>query len=442
LSESTQLKRVLRPVHLWAIAVGLVISGDYVGWNIDIDKWGPMGLVIATLVVSVLYVCFVFSYTELTTAIPSSGGPFAYAERALGPWGGYVAGFATLVDFILAPPAIARGIGDYVNVQFPSVSKEATAVAVCLLFGALNVVGVGLAAIFELVITTAAVTELVIYFAIMVPHGRMAVLTTAPMLPMGWQGVFEAVPIAIWLYLGIEGVAMSAEEVVNPRRDIPIGYIAGIATLVVLAIGTLVTSAAVLPASELAQGDKPLLNGLRQVMPPGGALLHLMAYFGLFGLVASLHGLIMGASRQVYALAWARYLPTWFSYVHPRLRTPVSAIVLPAVIGAIASQFDTDKIIAYSVLGAVVLYIVSMVSLFVLRVREPALERPFRAPFYPVFPAVALVLSCGALVAVCVWQWAEHVPHIFVGLLLLGLPYCYGVRMRSREPVVALERST
>src|SRR6185436_6812231 len=100
--DTHQLKRVLRPIHLWAIAVGLVISGDYFGWNYGLSKGGPIGMAVATLLVTVMYVCFIFSYTELSTAIPHSGGPFAFARKAFGPMGGYIAGFATLIEFIFA----------------------------------------------------------------------------------------------------------------------------------------------------------------------------------------------------------------------------------------------------------------------------------------------------------------------------------------------------
>src|SRR2546428_4824400 len=121
------LKRVLKPLHLWAIAVGLVISGDYFGWNYGVGKAGPVGMAIATVVVTVMYVTFIFSYTELSTAIPHSGGPFAYALKALGPFGGFVAGFGTLVEFVFAPPAIALAIGAYVHFRVPGLSKGGVA---------------------------------------------------------------------------------------------------------------------------------------------------------------------------------------------------------------------------------------------------------------------------------------------------------------------------
>src|SRR5476651_344261 len=114
-TQSEQLKRVLKPLHLWAIAVGLVISGEYFGWNLGWGVAGTVGLLIATLVITLMYIAFIFSYTELTTSIPHAGGAFAYAYRAMGPIGGLIAGYATLIDFLLATPAIAFALGAYLH---------------------------------------------------------------------------------------------------------------------------------------------------------------------------------------------------------------------------------------------------------------------------------------------------------------------------------------
>src|ERR1035437_5780166 len=128
-SGHPELKRVLTPIHLWAIAVGLVIGGDYFGWNYGLAKGGPVGMIIATLGITVMYVCFIFSYTELSTAIPHAGGPFAYARRALGPFAGMVAGFATLLEFVFAPPAIALAVGSCVNFRAPFLPVTGVALA-------------------------------------------------------------------------------------------------------------------------------------------------------------------------------------------------------------------------------------------------------------------------------------------------------------------------
>src|SRR5215208_5295387 len=101
-SNETTLRKVLKPVHLWALAVGLVISGEYFGWNYGWSVAGTGGFLIATLLVTILYITFIFSFTELTTAIPHAGGPFAYAHKAMGPFGALIAGYATLIEFLLA----------------------------------------------------------------------------------------------------------------------------------------------------------------------------------------------------------------------------------------------------------------------------------------------------------------------------------------------------
>src|SRR5271170_7104190 len=113
--KTEQLKKVLKPIHLWAIAVSLVISGEYFGWNLGWGVSGTIGFLIATIVITIMYITFIFSYTELTTSIPHAGGAFAYAYRAMGPIAGLIAGYATLVDFLFATPAIGFALGSYLH---------------------------------------------------------------------------------------------------------------------------------------------------------------------------------------------------------------------------------------------------------------------------------------------------------------------------------------
>ncbi len=428
--ETPALKRVLRPVHLWAIAVGLVISGDYFGWNYGLAHGGPVGMGVATLAVTVLYVCFIFSYTELSTAIPHAGGPFAFAQRAFGPWGAYLAGAATLMEFLFAPPAIARAIGSYVHFRVPALPVDAVALGAFALFGLVNALGVAVAATFELVVTVLATFELALFFFLTAPHVEAARLLARPLLPHGVGGVFTALPFAIWFYLGLEGVAMSAEEVVDPKRTIPRAYLAGIATLVTLALGTLVCTSGVLPWPELVRDDSPLPRVLAHVLSPGHPMTHLMVYLGLLGLVASFHGIVMGCSRQVFALAREGLIPPGLAALHPRLKTPVRAIALSVGVGAVATLSGrTDALITLAVLGALGVYVVSMAAVIKLRRSEPALERPFRAPLHPWLPVVAIVLSVVAFVSVGVGSPA--VVAAFLAALAAGAAVFHATRRHA-----------
>jgi ethanolamine permease len=411
------LKKALNAVHLWAIAVGLVISGEYFGWNYGWGVAGTMGMLIATLAVTVLYITFIFSFTELTTSIPNAGGPFTYAHKALGPVGGLIAGYATLIEFLFATPAIAYALGSYLHFLYPFFNVQVTAIACYFIFTGINLLGIKESAVFTLVITLLAVAELLIFMGVVAPHFQLKNFMQDNM-HFGWSGVFAALPFAIWLYLAIEGVAMVAEETKDPKRTIPKGYILGIATLVLLALGVMILTGGISNWKNLSAIDYPLPESIGIVLGKENHLTKIFAGIGLFGLIASFHSIIMTYCRQIFSLARANYLPAFLSKLHPRFKTPYWALVAGGLIGIIAILSDkTNELIIFSVLGAVVMYITSMISLFVLRKTAPAMERPFVTPFYPWFPAIALLLAVICLIAIIYYNWLLSI--IFFAVLLL-----------------------
>lgn len=428
--SNPSLKKVLKPVHLWALAVGLVISGEYFGWNLGWDVAGTGGFLIATLFVTVFYITFIFSFTELTAAIPQAGGPFAYAYKALGPLGGLVAGYATLVEFLLAPPAIAFALGSYMHFLHPSLSVLPVAIGCYVVFTLINFLGIKESAVFSLIVTLLAVAELLLFMGIVAPAFRWENFKQDAM-PFGWGGVFAALPFAIWFYLAIEGVAMVAEEVKDPQRTIPRGYIYGIVTLVLLALGVMIFTGGITNWHNLARIDYPLPEAISIVLGKQNDWTKIFAGIGLFGLIASFHGIIISYSRQLYAMARSGYLPEVLATVNKRFRTPHVALLTGGGIGIIALLIgNTGEVIILSALGAVVMYIVSMISLLVLRHKQPDMERPFKVPLYPWFPWIALILAVVCLVAI-IW-YNPWLGVIFFGALVLLLI----LFMAFRKPVV------
>ncbi|HEX5170022.1 MAG TPA: ethanolamine permease [Cyclobacteriaceae bacterium] len=400
MTNKTGLKKALTSIHLWAISVGLVISGEYFGWNYGWGIAGTIGFLIAALVITVMYVTFIFSFTELTTSIPHAGGPFAYSYKAFGPIGGLIAGYATIIEFVFATPAIAFALGSYVHFLYPSIPIISTAVTCYVLFTLINLLGIKESATFTLVVTLLAVIELLIFIGIVAPHFQMKNFMLNA-LPIKFGGFFAALPFAIWFYLAIEGVAMVAEEVKDPKKNIPRGYIYGILTLMVLALSVMLFTGGITDWKNLADIDYPLPESIGFVLGKQNAITKLFASIGLFGLVASFHGIIISYSRQIFALARGGYLPEFLSSINHRFRTPHWALAVGGLVG-IVTLFTgtTDQIIILSALGAVVMYIISMLSLFKLRSKNPALERPYRAPLYPWFPLIALSLSFVSLIAI------------------------------------------
>ena len=318
----------------------------------------------------------------------------------MGPFGALVAGYATLIDFLLATPAIAFALGSYLHFLYPGIPVLSSAVFFNIVFILINISGIKESASFSVFITVLAVAELLLFMGIIGPHFKTANYLRDPM-PFGWKGVFAALPFAIWFYLAIEGVAMVAEEVNDPVKNIPKGYISGLATLMFLAFGVMILTGGITDWHTLSNIDYPLPEAIAAVLGRNNTLTKIFSGIGLFGLIASFHGTILASSRQVFAMARSGYLPHGLSKVNHRFKTPHWAIVAGGLVSC-AALFTgtTSQVIVLSVLGAVVMYIMSMVSLFMLRCKAPGLIRPFRAPFYPVFPTIALLIAVVCLIAI------------------------------------------
>jgi ethanolamine permease len=127
---------------------------------------------------------------------------------------------------------------------------------------------------------------------------------------------------------------------------------------------------------------------------------HLLVTIGLLGLVASFHGIILAAGRATFEFGRVGYIPKAIGKIHSRFKTPSSALILNMLIGIAALLTGkTGDIIIMACFGALTLYIVSMITLMVLRKREPQLQRPYKVPFYPLMPVLALVVSSVSLIA-------------------------------------------
>lgn len=408
---SNELKRTLTPAMLWGLGVGYVISGNYFGWNLGLERGGTLGLAIAIIFIIVLAVTFTFSYTELACAIPKAGGVFDYATRSLGKDIGFLAGMAQNVEFIFAPPAIAFAIGAYVNLFLPDVPIIAIAIAAYIIFTALNIYGVQAAAVFELFITIVAVTGLLLFAALTLPHFEYENLQKSS-FPNGWEGVMAAIPFAIWFFLGIEGVANVAEEAVNPQRTVMIGFGTAIITLVILCIVTFMSAIgvagweAIVFTEDGSQSDSPLPLALAFIQGNSSFLLNAFIGISLFGLVASFNGIMLAAGRSTFEFGRVKFAPAFLGRVHSKFRTPSNALVFNMAIGIIALLTGkTAEIITIAVFGALSLYIISMLALLQLRKKEPDLHRPFKVPLYPIFPITALAISVVSLIALTIYNF-------------------------------------
>jgi ethanolamine permease len=268
-------------------------------------------------------------------------------------------------------------------------------------------------------------------------------------LPYGWKGVLAALPFAIWFYLAIEELPLAAEEAHTPQRDLPVGLLAGLLTLVVCAFLTLVLAAGIAPgAAALGASEEPLFESLKTIFGAGiGA--RLLALVAVAGLVASFHSIIFAYGRQIFSLSRAGYFPRWLSLTHGTRQTPHVALVVGALLGyavalaihGLGPEHPVGAVLLnMAVFGAVVSYGLQMTSFILLRWRLPHIERPYRSPLGIAGAVLALAISAVTLVALFVVD--PIYQKVVVGAALwyaAGLLY-FAVFARRRLVVAPEER--
>jgi ethanolamine permease len=405
------LKKPLRVADVWALGVGVVITGAYFGWNLGLKDNGPVALLVASLIVCLLYLTWVLALAELSVGMPFAGGPLAYGRRASGPLLGFVMGWSMFLECQFATIATALATGGYVafllNADDPEPAvRVAVGLATVALFFLLQAWGVKEQSWAMMAMTYGAILGLVIFWVAAATHFSGQRAWTDPVLPdgLGWSAVLKAVPYALWWLVIIETVALAAEEIHEPHRTLPRGLVWAQLTLIGLVVLTWLFACGAAAAEELAAVDYPLLKALALI--PAGQSRLLFFGFGaiaLFGMIASYHGMLYGTSRQAFALGRAGYLPGFLGQVHATRRTPVPALVASSLVTAgfvVASYWFKEAIdvaVLVSTLTALLWYILAMGCLFVLRRQEPALFDHYQTPLRRVLPVTVVVLSAFAV---------------------------------------------
>jgi ethanolamine permease len=393
----------------WLLLAGLgvsyVISGDYSGWNFGLAEGGFGGLLIAAVVIAGMYLALVLGMAEMSSALPAAGGGYTFARRALGPWGGFATGTAILIEYAIAPAAIATFIGAYVESLglFGITDGWWVYLAVYALFIGIHLSGVGEALKVMFVITAVALAGLLVFAISAIGSFDVANLTdiaptdaagASSFLPFGYLGIWAAVPFAIWFFLAIEGVPLAAEEAKEPERNVPRGIIAAMAVLLVTCATVLFLTAGAGGAEAMSASGNPLVEALGD-----SGMAKVVNYIGLAGLIASFFSIIYAYSRQLFALSRAGYLPKRLSVVNSR-KAPTLALVVPGVIGFVLSLTGQGAMLLnMAVFGAALSYVLMMVSHIVLRIREPHMPRPYRTPGGIVTTSFALIIAALSVVA-------------------------------------------
>ena len=403
-TKRINLLKVLGPVHVWALGVGIVLVGEYMGWNFSVGKGGAYGSLIACWFIGLLYTCVAMIDSEVTSTVAAAGGQYAQAKHIVGPLMAFNVGLYLVLAYTMLEAADALVVGDLLAIvagQFghADLDPKPFVVLTIAFLAWLNYRGVFMTLTVNFVITAIAFLALVIMFFWTQPWNPGAVLLHEKLLtdlPYGWIGVIAALQFGMWYYLGIEGTCQAAEEVRSAGRAIPLGTMSGMITLLIAATITWYMASGLLPWEYLGQAGVPMYDAAQMT---GSPFLMVLLFVGtIFSAIASANGCINDASRSWFSMGRDRYLPIWFAAVHPRYRTPYRAIIFLIPV-AVAFGFTglLDQVITFSILSGLLGYTFMSLNMMKFRKSWPlgSINRGYVHPFHPL-PALSLLVLCAA----------------------------------------------
>ena len=402
--KKVSLLRILGPAHVWALGVGIVLVGEYTGWNFAADKGGTLAALIICWVIGLLYTSVAMIDSEVTSTVAAAGGQYAQAKHIVGPLMAFNVALYLVFAYTMLEVSNAILIGDtikaYAGDGFSDWHYKGIIATVIVVLAALNYRGVLMTLNVNFVITAIAYVAIIVLFFSVQPWSQGTILKLNEMvtpenaLPYGWIGVIAAFHWGIWYYLGIEGTTQAAEEVRSPARSLPYGTMAGMITLLIGASLTWYVCASLMPWQYLGFTYYPLLDAGKLT---GSAMLeNLMFIATILAALASANGCINDAARAWFSLGRDRYLPTWFAAVHPKFRTPYRSIVFLVPIAlAFAFIANLGQAITFSILSGVLHYTFMSVNIIMFRNKWPlgTIRRGYTHPFHPL-PAIVLLALC------------------------------------------------
>lgn len=442
-ASAAALDRRLGPFDAAAIVVSNVIGGGIFFVPVIVAQMVPNGtaMLLVWAAGGVLAFAGAMAYAELAASRPHAGGEYVYLRDAFGPlaafltgWTSFVAGFTGAIA--ASAVAVAENVGRFVpaaasatpifTIPLPLLPlvvspKAIVALAVIAALSLIHIRGLGPGTVVQNLLAGLKVTALVVIIALGFAVGSGSVASISAGTPAAASGMLLALVPVMFTYSGWNAATYVAEEVLEPGRNVPLALGLGTAAVIVIyvALNALYLYAA--PIAELAQLPPGRLLDIAAERLFGFAAANLLGLFAIVSLSASISAMTIAGPRVYYAMARdGMFLPA-AAAVHPRFRTPATAIAAQGLWSSVLVLCGTlSQLVSYTGFGLVLFSSIGVASLFVLRRREPHAPRPFRAWGYPWAPAVFVIAGAAMVVNELIRNGATSFAG--VGVIAAGIP--------------------
>ena len=440
-SSKSELRKNLKVKDLILLGIGAVIgTGIFVVTGTAAADYAGPAATLSFLVAAIVVIASGFSFAEFAARVPITGGPYGYLSVVFGELSGWMAGWFLICEYLLAVSSVASGWSSYFQGFLTSIGIHLPK-ALTAGYNAQNGTYVDLVAAIVVLLITVWVTQeakkalRLNNLMVWVKFGIIALFIIVgvffvdpgnwtPYVPFGSAGVFDGAALVFFAFLGFDAIAMAAEEVQNPQKDVPRGIIASILIAATLYIIVTIILTGMVPYTELGVGD-PVAFAMRYVhLDSVGSILSIGAIFTLLTVTISM---LYSLVRLIYAISKDGLLPKFLSKVDKKHRTPVTATYVTGAIALFfAAAFPLNILAELTNITALACLI--MMSLGVIRLRkmmgEPK-KGEYRMPFVPILPLFSAMTCAFLMTRLTSATWIVFVITIVIGL---GIYFGYGYK--------------
>ncbi len=387
---SNTLKKELSFIGVFSLAAGAMISsGIFILPGIAFASAGP-AVVLSYFLAGILALTGVLNVAELSTAMPKAGGDYYYVNRSMGPMLGTMSGVMSWFALSLKTAFAIYGIAELLRL-ITGFDATILGIIVCVVFVAINILGVKEAVRLEIVLVLGLLALIVLYFFLGISHVEVSHFD--PFVPYGMDAVLLTTGFVFVSFGGLLKISSVAEEVVNPQRNIPLGMIVAVVTITILYVLLLVVTVGLLPAEQLKTSLTPVADAARIFV--GDIGFYAISVAAMLAFITTANAGIMAASRYPIALSRDNLLPEFLCVINKRFDTPVRSVLLTGVFIAISLFLPLDVLVKAASTVVLTSYILANIALIILRESKLQNYRPsFKTPFYPWMQIISVIAFC------------------------------------------------
>ena len=484
------LRRTLGPVNLITLGIGAIIgAGIFVLTGQAAALYAGPAIVLSFVISGIGCAFAGLCYAEFASLIPIAGSAYTYAYATLGEIFAWIIGWALILEYSFGAATVASGWSGYLSAllanfnlhippqytavpgtklilfqgqwqmlsnALPAIAKAGinpaslphatgifnlVALVAILVITTILVIGVKESANLNSAIVMIKVSVVLVFIALAAifvsKHPAIAAANWHPFIPpngghfgqFGWSGVLRGASVIFFAYIGFDAVSTTAQEARNPQKDMPIGIIGSLVICTVLYIIVAGLLNAVVPYSSLNVAD-PVAVGVNATGVRWGSIL--VNIGAVAGLGSVMLVMLLGQSRVFYTMSQDGLLPGWAGQVHPRFRTPwISSIVVGIPVAIAASFLPISELAQLVNIGTLSAFVIVCLGVWVLRRKQPDLDRPFRTPWVPLVPILGALISLALMAGLPETTWLAFLTWAVLGLILY---FSYGRRHSRLNP--------